>query len=74
MENTISLEFLQGAENVVYEARDDTTGVSFNKNGKREWLPVVVTNQGKEMSPAAELKRCKKIVYFENENTPHFSI
>ena len=29
-------DLLQEAENVVYEARDDTTGISFVKNGRRE--------------------------------------
>ena len=35
-------DLLQGTENVVYEARDDTTGISFVRNGIREWVPVVV--------------------------------
>ena len=41
MEDSISLKEVHCTENVVYEARDDTTGVSFDKNGKREWLPIV---------------------------------
>ena len=43
-------ELLQGAEKVVYEARNDSTGISFMKNGKREWVLVVVTKRGGEMS------------------------
>jgi len=31
------------ARNNVYEAKDDTTGVSFEKNGVKEWVPIVVT-------------------------------
>lgn len=51
------LHVLQGVENVVYEARNDTAGISFVKSGRRKWVPIVVTKRGREMS-AAELKRC----------------
>ena len=37
---------LQGSHNIVYEAKDNTTGVSF---GVKEWVPIVVTNYGKEL-------------------------
>ena len=37
-------EVLQGSCNIVYETKDDTTGVSFEKNGVKEWVPIVVTN------------------------------
>ena len=37
-------EVLQGSHNIVYEAKDDTTGVSFERNGVKEWVPIVVTN------------------------------
>ena len=57
-------DLLREAKNVVYEARDDSTGISFVTNGKREWVPIVVTKGDREMS-AAELKGCKRIVYFE---------
>ena len=66
-------EVLQGSHNILYEAKDDATGVSFEKNGVKEWLPIVVTKKGKELS-VKELERCKRIVYFQNENGPHFSI
>ena len=33
----------------------------------------IVTNMGKEMG-VNELNKCKRIVYFENDNNPHFSI
>ena len=66
-------EVLQGSRNIVYEAKDDTTGVSFEKNGVKEWVPIVVTNYGKELG-VKEMERCKKIVYFQNENGPQFSI
>ena len=67
-------DLLQGAESVVYEARDATTGISFVKNGRREWIPVVVTKlRGGEMS-AAETDKCKRIVYFEKENSLYFLI
>ena len=66
-------EVLQGLHNIVYEAKDDTTGVSFEKNGVKKWVPIVVTNYGKELS-VKEMERCKKIVYFQNENGPQFSI
>ena len=33
-------EVLQGSHNIVYE---DTTGVSFEKNGVKELVPIVVT-------------------------------
>ena len=36
-------EVLQGSCNIVYEAKHDTTGVSFEKNGVNEWVPIVVT-------------------------------
>ena len=29
-------EVLQGSRNIMYEAKDDTTGVSFEKNGVKE--------------------------------------
>ena len=57
----------------IYEAKDDATGVSFEKNGVKEWVPIVVTKKGKELS-VKELERSKRIVYFQNENGPHFSI
>ena len=66
-------EVLQGLHNIVYEAKDDTTGVSFEKNGVKKWVPIVVTNYGKELS-VKEMERCKKIVHFQNENGPQFSI
>ena len=67
-------DLLQGTENVVYESRDDTTGISFVRNGIREWVPIVVDNlSGGEMN-AAEMDRCKRIVYFEKEESPYFSI
>ena len=66
-------EVLQGSRNIVYEAKDDTTGVSFEKNGVKEWVPIVVTNYGKELG-VKEMERCKKIVYFQSENGPQFSI
>ena len=50
---------LQGAENVVYEARNDSTGISFVENGKKEWVPVVITKRGRKTS-AHELKGCKR--------------
>ena len=37
----------------------------------KEWVPIVVTNYGKELSVK---KMCQKIVYFQNENGPHFYI
>ena len=43
-------EVLQGSCNIVYEAKDDTTGVSFEKNGVKEWVSIVVTSYGKELS------------------------
>ena len=55
----------------MYETKDDTTDVSFEKNGVKEWVPIVVTNYGKEQG-VKEMERCKKIVYFQNE--PQFSI
>ena len=58
---------------LLYEAKDDTTGVSFEKNGVKKWVPIVVTNYGKELG-VKEMERCKKIVYFQNENGPQFSI
>ena len=36
-------EVLQGSHNIMYEVKDDTTGVSFVRNGVKEWVPVVVT-------------------------------
>ena len=36
-------EVLQGSHNIMYEVKDDATGVSFVKNGVKEWVPVVVT-------------------------------
>ena len=64
---------MQGSRNNVYDAKDDTTGVSFEKNGVKEWVPIVVTN--KELS-VKEMERCtcKKIVHFQSENGPQFSI
>ena len=56
---------------VGYEAKEDTS-VSFEKNGVKEWVPIVVTSYGKELS-VKEMERCKKIVYFQNENDPQFS-
>ena len=50
-------DLLCEAKNVVYEARDDSTGISFVKNGKREWVPVVVTEGGREMSVAELAKK-----------------
>ena len=47
--------------------------MSFEKNGVKEWVPIVVTRKGKELS-VKELERSKRIVYFQNENGPHFSI
>ena len=35
-------DLLQGAKNIAYEARDDSTGISFVRNSKREWVPDVV--------------------------------
>ena len=35
---------MQGSHNIVYEV----AGVSFEKNGVKEWVPIVVTNKGKE--------------------------
>ena len=35
-------DLLCEAKNVVYEARDDSTGISFVKNGKREWVPILL--------------------------------
>ena len=57
-------DLLQGTENVVYEARDDTTGISFVRNGIREWVPVVVNklSGGEIQMNAAEMDRCKRIV------------
>ena len=66
-------EVLQGSHNILYEAKDDTTGVSFERNGVKEWVPIVVTNYGKELG-VKEMERCKKIVYFQNKNGPQFSI
>jgi hypothetical protein len=44
------------------------------RNGTREWVPVVVNKlSGGEMN-AAEMDRCKRIVYFEKEEYPYFSI
>ena len=47
-------EVPQGSHNIVYEAKDDTTGVSFEKNGVKEWAPIVVTNYGKELGVKEE--------------------
>ena len=66
-------DLLCEAKNVVYEARDDSTGISFVKNGKREWVPIVVTEGGREMS-VAELKKCKRIVYFEEGENHYLSL
>ena len=44
-----------------------STGISFVKNGKREWVPVVVTKSGGEMS-AFEFEGCKRIVHFGKTN------
>ena len=66
-------EVLQGSRNIFYEAKDEAAGVSFEKNGVKEWVPIVETRKGKELS-VKELERCKRIVYFRNENGPHFSI
>ena len=57
----------------MYETKDDTTDVSFEKNGVKEWVPIVVTNYGKKLG-VKEMERYKKIVYFQNENGPQFSI
>ena len=54
---------------LLYEAKDDTTGVSFEKNGVKKWVPIVLTDYGKELG-LKEMERCKKIVYFQNENVP----
>lgn len=67
-------DLLQGAVNVVYEARDDTTGISFVRNGIREWVPIVVNKPSSGEMNAAEMDRCKRIVYFEKEESPYFSI
>ena len=40
-------EVLQGSHNILYEAKDDATGVSFEKNGVKEWVPIVVTRKGR---------------------------
>ena len=56
-----------------YEAKDYATVVSFVRNGVKEWVPIVVTNYGKELG-VKEMETCKKIVYFQNENCPHLSI
>ena len=66
-------ELLQGTQNVLYEAKDDVPGVHFDKNGQKKWLPVIVTDDGKELS-VKDLEKCKRIVYFEAENGPHFSM
>ena len=51
-------DLLQEAENVVYEARDDTTGISFVKNGRREWVLVIVTKLRGGGMNAAEMDKC----------------
>ena len=67
-------DLLQGAENIVCEARDDATKISFVMNGRREWVPVVVTKlRGGEMNVAKWIN-VRRIVYFEKEDSPYFSI
>ena len=51
---------MQGSRNILYEAKDDAAGVSFEKNGVKEWVPIFMTNYGKELS-VKELERCKRI-------------
>ena len=46
------------------------TGASFEKNGVKEWVAIVVTNYGREPN-VKEMERRKKIVYFRNENGLH---
>ena len=43
------------------------------KNGKREWVPVVITKRDGEMS-AHELEGCKRIAYFEEKDKPYLLI
>ena len=65
---------LQGAQNIMYEPRDDIPGLSFVRDEKKEWLPIRVTkNDGEELS-VCNLSQCKKISYFESKDGPMFSI
>ena len=65
-------DLLQGAENIVYEARDDATNISFVMNGRRKWVPVVVTKlRGGEMN-AAKWINVRELFILRRRTAPTF--
>lgn len=65
-------EVLHGAQNIVYEARGDNPEVSYDENGKKKWLTIVVTNHREELG-VEDMEVRKRIVYSEAESGLHLS-
>lgn len=66
------VRYCNGVQNIVYEARGDNPEVSYDENGKKKWLTIVVTNHREELG-VEDMEVRKRIVYSEAESGLHLS-
>ena len=75
--DTMLREILEGARNVIYEAKEDTPGISFQKEDRNEpqWVPVKVMSKSGGEYDARYLKACRSVKFAKDDDgTPFFSV
>ena len=59
-------EVLEGADNILYEAKEDIPGVWFQKHGKENWVPVRAVLDSIHKDDIHYLKGCKLAWFFRS--------
>ena len=70
-------EILEGAQNVIYEAKEATPGICFQKEDRNEhqWVPVKVISKSRGEYDACYLKACRSVKFAKDDDgTPFFSV
>ena len=57
---------LEGADNILYEAKEDVPGVRFQKHGKENWVPVRAVLHSIHKDDIHYLKGCKSVRFFRS--------
>ena len=68
-------EMLEGADNILYEAKEDVPGVRFQKHGKENWVPVRAVLDSIHKDDIHYLKGCESVRFFRSaDGTPSLSL
>ena len=68
-------EVLEGADNILYEAKEDIPGIRFQKHGKENWVPVRAVLDSIHKDDIHYLKGCKSVRFFRStDGTPSLSL